>query len=127
MSQPARDVAPAAATVAPARKSNSINTGREAMRCVSVSREKEDLGFTNTCNIQIFVVWCGDLKYSKKQCGDGPAGNSFYTHSVNVGPGDKQYARGIGDYHYAACEGGIAFGKDEIQDRPDGTFTCVPK
>ena len=23
-------------------------------------------------------------------------------------------------------EGGIAFGKDEIQDRPDGSFTCVP-
>lgn len=37
------------------------------MRCVSVSREKEDLGFTNTCNMQIFVVWCGNLKYSKKQ------------------------------------------------------------
>jgi|GEM_PF-1544422 len=127
VSQPVRDIAPAAATAAPQKKSNSINTGREAMRCVSVSREKEDLGFTNTCNIQIFVVWCGNLKYSKKQCGDGPAGNSFYTHSVNVGPGDKQYARGIGDYHYAACEGGIAFGKDEIQDRPDGTFTCVPK
>lgn len=97
------------------------------MRCVSVSREKEDLAFTNTCGVQIFVVWCGNLKYSKQQCGDGPAGNSFYTHSVNVGPGDKQYARGVGDYHYAACEGGIGFGKDEIQDRPDGTYTCVPK
>jgi hypothetical protein len=123
VSQPAREAAPAATP----RKSNSINTGREAMRCVSVSREKEDLAFTNTCGIQIFVVWCGNLKYSKKQCGDGPPGNGYYTHSVNVMPGDKQYARGVGDYHYAACEGGIAFGKDEIQDRPDGSFTCVPK
>ncbi len=131
--QPVRVVAPAPAVPervqpVPVRKvSNSINTGREAMRCVSVVREKEDLAFNNTCNIQIFVVWCGDLKYSNKHCGDGPAGNSFYTHSTNVMPGDKQYARGVGDYHYAACEGGISFGKDEIQDRPDGTFTCVPK
>ena len=124
-SQPVRVTAPAAAI--PPKKSDSINTGREAMRCVSVNRDKEDLIFTNTCSIQIFVVWCGSLKYSKKQCGDGPAGNSFYTHSVNVMPGDKQYAYGVGDYHYAACEGGISFGKDEIQDRPDGTFTCVPK
>ena len=135
--QPTRVVAPVAAPApatpervqaAPVKKpSNSINTGREAMRCVSVVREKEDLAFNNTCNIQIFVVWCGDLKYSNKHCGDGPPGNSFYTHSTNVMPGDKQYARGVGNYHYAACEGGIAFGKDEIQDRPDGTFTCVPK
>lgn len=114
------------ATVA-RKTSDSINTGRRAMQCVAVTRDKEDIIFTNTCNMQIFVVWCGDLKYTKKQCGDGPAGNAFYTQSVNIMPGDKQYARGVGNYHYAACEGGISFGKDEIQDRPDGTFTCVPK
>lgn len=108
-------------------KKASINTGRRAMECVSITRDKEDIGFRNTCGKQIFVVWCGDLKYSKQKCGDGPAGNSYYTHSVNVGPGDIQYARGIGEYHYAACEGGIAFGKDEIRDRPDGSFTCVAR
>lgn len=125
---PPAPAAPERIQPAPVKKvSNSINTGREAMRCVSVVREKEDLAFNNTCNIQIFVVWCGDLKYSNKHCGDGPAGNSYYTHSINVMPNDKQYARGVGEYHYAACEGGISFGKDEIQDRPDGTFTCVPK
>ncbi|SFA84961.1 hypothetical protein SAMN04515620_10542 [Collimonas sp. OK607] len=128
-SKPVREAAPAtaAATTTTQKKSNSINTGRDAIRCVSVAREKEDVAFSNTCNIQIFVVWCGDLKYSNKHCGDGPTGNSFYTHSINVMPGDKQYARAIDNYHYAACEGGISFGKDEIQDRADGTFTCVPK
>lgn len=110
-----------------AARTPSINTGQRAMQCVSVTRDKDDVGFTNTCSKQIFVVWCGNSKYTKKKCGDGPAGNSYYTHSVNVGPGDTQYARGLGEYHYAACEGGIAFGKDEIQDRPDGSFTCVPR
>ncbi|TFZ03743.1 hypothetical protein [Ramlibacter humi] len=113
-----------AAFAAPAQAAN--NTGRSAMQCVDARREGGDVAFTNRCNVQVFVVWCGDMKYSKKRCGDGPQGNSYYTHSTNVKPGEKSYARAIGEYRYAACEGGIAFGKDEIRDRPDGSFTCVP-
>lgn len=120
------DEAPATIPVSEKKPSTSINTGRRAMECVQVSREKDDLRFVNTCAKQIFVVWCGDLKYSRQHCGDGP-GHSFYTHSVNISSGDSQYARGIGKYQYAACEGGIGFGKEEIKDRPDGSFTCVPK
>ena len=66
------------------------------------------------------------LEVFEERCGDGPSGNSFYTQSDNVKPGEKTYARGIGEYKFAACEGGISFGKDEIIDRSDGSFSCVP-
>lgn len=101
------------------------NPGRSAMDCVSASRVKDDIVFKNSCSYKVFVVWCGELKYSKKRCGDGPAGNSFYTHSDNIGPGGETWARGVQTYRYAACEGGIGFGKSEIKDAPDGSFQCI--
>jgi hypothetical protein len=109
------------------KKSTSMNTGKSAMQCVSVTRNNDDVEFRNTCDKQIFVVWCGDLKYAKEKCGDGPKGNSYYTHSNNIKPGTSIRTSVSGQYHYAACEGGIAFGKDEIHDRPDGSFTCIPE
>lgn len=117
--QPALDAGP--------KKSTSKNTGKNAMQCVSVTQNKDDVEFHNTCDKQIFVVWCGDLKYAKEKCGDGPKGNSYYTHSNNIMPGKSVSTSVAGQYRYAACEGGIAFGKDEIQDRPDGSFTCIPE
>lgn len=120
--QPAAD----AGSKAP-KKSHSMNTGKSAMQCVSVSQKGDDVEFRNTCDKQIFVVWCGDLKYTKQKCGDGPKGNSYYTHSNNIQAGAAISTSVSGQYHYAACEGGIAFGKDEIQDRPDGSFTCIPE
>jgi len=102
------------------------NPGRSAMECVTASRVKDDVVFENNCNYKVFVVWCGDSKYSKKKCGDGPQGNSFYTSSDNIGPNDSKRVYGIQNYRYAACEGGIGFGKNEIKDSPDGSFTCVP-
>jgi hypothetical protein len=105
--------------------SASGNSGQSAMECVSPSRDKGDVVFKNTCNYKIFVVWCGEQKYTKKRCGDGPQGNSYYTHSDNVGPGADKRVSGIQEYKYAACEGSIGFGKSEIKDSPDGSFRCV--
>ena len=102
------------------------NTGKSAIDCVTATRDKNDVVFQNNCGGKIFVVWCGELKYSKKRCGDGPSGNSFYTHSNNVAAGATMRASGVvGTYRYAACEGGIGFDKKPIQDQPDGSFTCV--
>lgn len=101
------------------------NPGRSAMECVSASRDKQDIVFRNSCSYKVFVVWCGEQKYTKKKCGDGPAGNSFYTHSNNIEAGASTRASGIQAYRYAACEGGIGFGKAEIKDSPDGSFQCV--
>ena len=101
------------------------NPGISAMECVSASRDKDDVVFKNKCDYKVFVVYCGDMKYSKKKCGDGPKGNSFFTHSTNIGSNESSWARSIKEYKYAACEGQIGFGKDEIQDSPDGSFSCV--
>lgn len=101
------------------------NPGRSAMECVSASRDKQDIVFRNSCNYKVFVVWCGEQKYTKKKCGDGPAGNSFYTHSNNIEAGSSTRASGIQEYRYAVCEGGIGFGKAEIKDSPDGSFQCI--
>ncbi|MBK8063342.1 MAG: hypothetical protein IPK29_04130 [Betaproteobacteria bacterium] len=102
------------------------NPGKSAMECVSAARDKNDVVFTNNCGSKVFVVWCGEMKYTKKRCGDGPSGNNFYTHSNNIEPGKSVRASAIQEYRYAACHGGIAFGKDEIKDNPDGSFRCVP-
>ncbi|MDI1338184.1 hypothetical protein [Polaromonas sp.] len=101
------------------------NSGRSAMDCVSASRDKQDIVFRNSCDYKVFVVWCGEQKYTKKKCGDGPAGNSFYTHSNNIEASSSIRASGMQEYRYAACEGGIGFGKSEIRDSPDGSFQCV--
>lgn len=102
------------------------NPGRSAMECVTATRDKDNVVFHNRCSFKIFVVWCGELKHSKKRCGDGPAGNGFYTHSNNVAPGATTRVYGAGAYRYAACEGGIGFDKEPIQDQPDGSFACLP-
>ena len=104
---------------------SSGNPGRSAMECVSTSRDKEDIVFSNKCDYKIFVVWCGEMKYTKKRCGDGPHGNSFYTQSNNIESGGSIRASSIQEYRYAACEGGIGFGKSEIKDSPDGSFKCI--
>jgi hypothetical protein len=103
----------------------AANPGKSAMDCVSAARDKDDVIFSNNCGGKVFVVWCGEMKYTKKRCGDGPKGNSFYTHSNNIEPGKNIRASAIKEYRYAACHGGIAFGKDEIQDQPDGSFACI--
>ncbi|MDP3826519.1 MAG: hypothetical protein Q8Q74_08210, partial [Polaromonas sp.] len=45
------------------------NPGRSAMDCVSASRDKQDIVFRNSCDYKVFVVWCGEQKYTKKRCG----------------------------------------------------------
>lgn len=103
------------------------NPGENAMRCVDVNEIGGRVTFTNTCNKQIFVIWCGELKYSKKRCGDGPKGG-FYTHSTNLKPGDDNEVAVDGQYRYAACVGGISFGNSgEYEDDSRGRFRCLPR
>ncbi|MFO6424826.1 hypothetical protein [Motilimonas sp. KMU-193] len=107
------------------------NPGKSAMECIKVltnAQSMDNLVFENHCNHEVFVVWCGELKYSKKKCGEGSK-NSFYTHSVNI-EANKQASTTIksqGSFRYAACIGGIGFGSKGI-DHPataGGHFTCT--
>lgn len=114
------------------------NPGESAAECVTVSRGGDDnsaVTFTNRCNEKIFVLWCGQLKYSSKQCGEGPkdAGKGlssagFYTHSTNIEPGKSSTAHVKGQYHHAACKGGISFGNDgHYTDDAAGGYRCLKK
>ena len=106
------------------------NPGESAQSCVRAeSGRNGDVTFSNTCSEKIFVLWCGDQKFTKKRCGDGPRGG-FYTHSDNIEPGGETPAhmREGGSYKYAACKGSISFGNDgEYKDSPNGQYRCLPR
>jgi hypothetical protein len=105
------------------------NPGINAMECVKAStNSKNKLTFKNSCDYKVFVVWCGNLKYSKKTCGKGKK-DSFYTHSRNLAP-YKDYSTTLknnANYKYAVCKGGIGFGSKGIVHKANdnGKFTCT--
>jgi len=108
------------------------NPGKSALYCVNATTNSKSSGnliFTNNCNHKVFVVWCGDLKWSKKTCGDGK-NNSFYTHSANIAPGakhDTTLKDYPASYKYAACKGQIGFGSKGIIHKAssNGSYTCT--
>ncbi|MRW93548.1 hypothetical protein GJ699_26505 [Duganella sp. FT80W] len=105
----------------------AANPGKDAQQCVSVESKRGEISLTNNCSEQIFILWCGDMKYSKERCGDGPNG-SYYAFSNNLGPGrsSELRIRAGGNYSWAACYGGISFGKEGYEDYPDGSYKCLP-
>jgi hypothetical protein len=101
------------------------NPGEPAMQCVRTQGADGKVIFSNICDQKIFIIYCGDLKYSKQRCGNGPNGG-FYTHSRNLEPGQSYDEAIDGQYSFAACVGGISFGNDgEYTDEPNGNFTCL--
>ena len=117
--------------IATSSYSYAKNPGTSAMNCVSVStngQKYDNLIFKNNCSTKIFVVWCGDLRSSKKECGDGYKG-TFYTHSKNIAANSKRTTtlNGGGSYRYAACIGRIGFGSKGIThpSNGNGSFTCT--
>lgn len=101
------------------------NPGRSASACVRANGST----VTNNCSEKVFVIWCGDLKYSKKKCGDGPNGG-FYTHSENLQPGQSKTLEIIpgGTFKYASCIGSISFGNEgAYTDTSNGSYHCLPK
>jgi hypothetical protein len=113
-----------------AGNAHARNPGESAQNCVHAESGRDgDIKLTNTCREQIFVMWCGDQKYTKKRCGDGPRGG-FYTHSDNIDPGGETTAhvRDGGSFKYGACKGSISFGNDgEYKDGPNGQYRCLPR
>lgn len=103
------------------------NPGIDGSRCVSDSVDEHTVTLTNNCSEKVFVIWCGDLKYSKDNCGDYADGG-FYTHSNNILP-DSSISFEVkdgGSYTYGACMGGISFGKKGyFEDYPNGRYTCL--
>ena len=71
-----------AAALAPFAASAQPRPGPDAQACVRASTAGEDLTFHNQCGQMVFVVWCGDLRYSKQRCGEGPRGDLSNTFGV---------------------------------------------
>lgn len=109
----------------------AANPGVSATSCVSVVRTSDNfdnLIFNNQCGRDVFVVWCGDLKYGNKRCGDGPR-DSFYTQSANIKASEtkKTTLKQGGSYRYAACVGSTGFGSEGIEHpaASHGSYTCT--
>jgi len=98
------------------------NPGESAINCVSTSQKADNFTFKNNCGYKIFVLWCGDLKYSKKKCGDG---KGYYTQSQNIGAYDSDTTYVKGHIKYAACKGTIGFGRKGFKDYPNGSYICT--
>jgi hypothetical protein len=101
------------------------NPGESAQNCVSANNGGNGkVIFSNGCGVPVFVIYCGDLKYSNKKCGDS---GRFYNMSVNIVAGGQTGADINGTYQWAACKGSIGFGHDEFEDYPNGSFRCLPR
>ena len=103
--------------------------GEDARSCVDANSTPEGVILTNNCSENIFVLTCGDLKYTKKRCGDGPRGG-FYTQSNNIAPGESSstYLKNNGRIEWAACKGSISFGNDgNYKDFPGGGYQCLKR
>lgn len=118
-----------------AAQNSSGNTGDVASHCVDIQIEQsqyddtEYFNIMNTCNGDIFVIYCGDVVGSNNVCGGG--NNSvYYTHSkvLRSGTSSEAAIRGNGMFVWGACTGLISFGNDgHFEDYPDGSYRCLPR
>jgi hypothetical protein len=98
------------------------------MECVSTKWDGNNFVFKNSCDYNIYVMYCGtDKKISGKYCGDykGSAKNkgTYYTHTFNLKAGKTKSKWKPGNLKYGACKGMTGFGRS-FTDRPDGSFSC---
>ncbi len=116
------------------------NPGKKAMDCVSSKLNKDfqktkkhDVWvLSNTCSYGIFVIFCGEMKYSDSKCGthnrvkkDSPA--HFYTFSKNLKPGAnlKAYVNVRAQFKFGACKGQISRSPEaDWSDNSQGSFSC---
>lgn len=103
------------------------NPGESAQHCVTAIVSGDTLTLKNICSEKLFVLYCGDLKYSNRKCGSGKHGE-YYTHSSNLNVGEESSIKINGRYQYASCKGNISFGNDgEYKDFSDGSFECLKR
>lgn len=102
--------------------------GNSANRCVDTWRDGDKFYFKNECRYNIFVVYCSeDGRISGKSCGDYSGDKSkgtFYTHSMNLKPGETRYKWKAGHIIYGACKGKHTSFNKPVKDHPDGSFSC---
>ena len=98
------------------------------MECLSTSRDGNNFIFKNSCEHNIYVMYCGaSKKISGKICGgykgSAKGKGTYYTHTFNLKSGKTKSKWKPGDIKYGACKGMTGFGRS-FSDKPDGSFAC---
>jgi hypothetical protein len=115
--------------VAPPKPSTGATAGvANAQNCVAMTQEPGKVILRNNCGTQIFVIYCGELKYSSSRCGRNA---NYFTHSVIMVPGTSSQIKEInvlpnGTIRYGACYGGMAWQNDgDYKAWADGSYACL--
>ncbi len=83
---------------------------------------------TNNCGRAIFMLACGDLKYTSRTCGND---TNYFTQSTNSAPTGisqtwVQPLKPGGRFFWGACVGGISFGNDgNFKAYSNGSYVCL--
>lgn len=103
--------------------------GSSAANCVAQSRSGDKVMLTNNCGRNIFIIYCGELKYSNSRCGRD---KNYFTHSANSKPGEisqvwsTTVVSPTSELRWGACFGQIGFGNDgDFQAWADGSYACL--
>jgi hypothetical protein len=108
------------------------NPGQSAMQCVDAKErgatnvDNAKVFFTNTCNQDIFVIWCFTGTNDRARC--GTQGKGYYSMKKTLKPGETgdTLRPSSGSLRYAACVGQIGFGNDgHFEDDSNGGFRCL--
>lgn len=112
-------------------RDNSI-PGRTGIDCITDSSSNKKTYFHNRCNETVTIWYCSsDKKMNGKYCGENKSPtNPYYTHSVQIKPGETNEHYDLGDYRYASCMGFIlndSWGGNTgkyFESNNAGGFTC---
>ena len=107
------------------------NPGRPAPQCVQITRTQSSYSdsyrATNTCNVPVFVIYCGDTPGSSSAC-SGSRNSVYYSHTFILRPG-MHHSFGVrrnGRMQWGACEGTIGFGNQgHFRDDRSGNYWCL--
>ena len=100
------------------------HASNSAEMCISSNSTQNGVAVHNGCDTNVFILWCGELKYSDKRCGDGSNGR-YFTHSDNIKPGGTKHIDTKGSVKVVGCKGRIGFGPDgPFEDVGGGQIIC---
>lgn len=104
----------------------AMNPGIDANKCIDTRADGHVVTLTNNCVENVYVFFCGDIKFSQERCGSLTR-NAFYTHINNLKPFGKIIfeLEQSGIYFYGACFGVAQTPQDAFEDYPNGDYKCL--
>jgi len=124
---------------------HAVNADDKIDKCLEVNSEENDyqtqVEFINSCNRRVFVLYCGDLPSERgfdsrfSHCGSQRSqGSGYYVYGRNLEPNEKFDLPVKGEFHYAACDGGVyvdgggyVSNNGQYKDDGSGGYDCKLK